>query len=163
QSQQVAFLAGAGEWGIANQGLNRWGMNFVQGRDYEGVLWVRADKPTTLVVALESRDGSRQHGETLLQVTGKDWQRLHFSLTPNASDRAGRFALKLREPGSVVLGYAFLQPGAWGRFKGLPVRRDVADGLVAQGITVLRYGGSMINHAEYRWKKMIGPRDRRPP
>jgi alpha-L-arabinofuranosidase len=41
------------------------------------------------------------------------------------------------------------------------VRRDVAEGLVAQGVTVLRYGGSMVNAAEYRWKKMIGPRDRR--
>ena len=62
-----------------------------------------------------------------------------------------------------MLGHAFLQPGEWGRFKGLPVRRDVAEGLIDQGITVLRYGGSMVNHAEYRWKKMIGPRDRRPP
>ena len=96
-------------------------------------------------------------------MAGKDWQRLNISLTPNASDRAGRFTLKLREPSSVVLGHAFLQPGEWGRFKGLPVRRDVAENLIAQGITVLRYGGSMINHAEYRWKKMIGPRDRRPP
>ena len=66
-------------------------------------------------------------------------------------------------PGSVVLGYASLQPGDWGRFKGLPVRRDVAEALVAQGITVLRYGGSMVNHPEYRWKKMIGPRDSRQP
>jgi alpha-L-arabinofuranosidase len=32
-----------------------------------------------------------------------------------------------------------------------------------EGIRVLRYGGSMVNAAEYRWKKMIGPRDRRPP
>jgi hypothetical protein len=35
--------------------------------------------------------------------------------------------------------------------------------LIAQGITILRYGGSMVNTPEYRWKKMIGPRDRRPP
>ena len=62
-----------------------------------------------------------------------------------------------------MLGHAFLQPGEWGRFKGLPVRRDVAEGLINQGITVLRYGGSMVNTGEYRWKKMIGPRDRRPP
>jgi hypothetical protein len=163
QSQHITFLAGQGEWGIENQGLNRWGMNFVEGRDYEGYLWVRAEKPATLVAALESRDGSRLYGETALKAAGTDWQRLNFSLTPNAADRAGRFALKLREPGSVVLGHAFLQPGEWGRFKGLPVRRDVAEGLIAQGITVLRYGGSMINHPEYRWKKMIGPRDRRPP
>ena len=71
--------------------------------------------------------------------------------------------LALRQPGSIVLGHVFLQPGQWGRFKGLPVRRDVAEGLIDQGITVLRYGGSMVNNAGYRWKKMIGPRDRRPP
>ena len=61
-----------------------------------------------------------------------------------------------------MLGHVFLQPGDWGRFKGLPVRKDVADALIDQGITVLRYGGSMINHPQYRWKEMIGPRDRRP-
>ena len=71
--------------------------------------------------------------------------------------------MKLKQPGSIVLGHAFLQPGEWGRFKGLPVRRDVAEGLIDQGITVLRYGGSMVNNGGYKWKKMIGPRDRRPP
>jgi hypothetical protein len=163
QSQRLTFLAGKGEWGIANQGLNRWGMNFVKGRAYEGFVWARAEKPATLVAALESRDGSHRFAETTRKVTGNGWQRLTFTLTPSAADRAGRFTLALRRPGSVVFGHAFLQPGGWGRFKGLPVRRDVAEGLIAQGITVLRYGGSMINHPEYRWKKMIGPRDRRPP
>jgi alpha-L-arabinofuranosidase len=43
------------------------------------------------------------------------------------------------------------------------VRRDVVEGLIDQGVTVLRYGGSMVNHEEYRWKKMVGPRDQRPP
>jgi hypothetical protein len=163
KSQQVTFLSGEGEWGVENQGLNRWGMNFVKGRDYEGHVWARADRPTTLMAALESRDGSRLYAETELKVTAKDWRRLSFALRPGDSDRAGRLALKLKGPGSVVLGHVFLQPGVWGRFKGLPVRRDVAEGLLDQGVTVLRYGGSMINHPEYRWKKMIGPRDRRPP
>ncbi len=98
-----------------------------------------------------------------LNVAAGTWQRLTFTLTPNATDTAGRFAIALRKPGSVTLGYAFLQAGPWGRFKGLPVRRDVVEALIDQGITVLRYGGSMVNHAEYRWKKMLGPRDRRPP
>lgn len=43
------------------------------------------------------------------------------------------------------------------------MRKDVAQGLVDQGIRVLRQGGSMVNAAEYRWKKMIGPRAKRPP
>jgi hypothetical protein len=163
QSQQVTFASGEGEWGVENRGLNRWGMNFVKGREYGGYVWVRSDKPTELVVALESRDGSRRYAESKLNVTDKDWQRLNFTLTPNATDEAGRFAMVLKQPGSVGLGHAFLQPGAWGRYKDLPVRRDVAEGLINQGITVLRYGGSMVNTDSYRWKKMIGPRDRRPP
>jgi alpha-L-arabinofuranosidase len=63
----------------------------------------------------------------------------------------------------VVVGHAFLQPGPWGRFHDLPVRRDVAEGLIGAGVTVMRLGGLMANAPEYRWKNMIGPRDRRAP
>ena len=129
----------------------------------EGCIWARAEKPVDLFVALESGNGGRVYAQARLPVTGSDWQRLDFTLTPNDTDEAGQFAITLKEPGSVALGYAFLQPGEWGRFKGLPVRRDVAEALIDEGITVLRYGGSMINDPEYRWKNMIGPRDRRPP
>ncbi|MGA2255785.1 MAG: family 16 glycoside hydrolase, partial [Thermoguttaceae bacterium] len=163
QSQRLTFSQGQGEIGVENQGLNRWGMDFVAGKPYEGYVWVRAEQPTTLFAALESREGSQVYAETTLAVAGNSWQRLYFTLTPSAADKAGRLALKLKQPGSIVLGHAFLQPGEWGRFKGLPVRRDVAEGLVDQGITVLRYGGSMVNQGDYKWKKMIGPRDRRPP
>src|ERR1017187_4080965 len=163
QSQRVTFLNGHGEMGIENQGLNRQGMAFVKDRPYEGYVWVRAGKPTGLYVALESRDGATVYAEQRLETSGSRWQRLDFFLTPSASDEAGRFALKLKEPGSVVAGHAFLEPGEWGRFKGLPVRKDVVNGLMDQGITVLRYGGSMVNHGQYRWNKMTGPRDRRPP
>jgi hypothetical protein len=163
QSQQLSFDSGEGQWGLENQGLNRWGMNFVAGKPYEGYVWARAEKATTLFAALESRDGARVYAETPLTIGSREWQRLDFTLTPAAADKAGRFALKLKQPGSVTLGHAFLQPGPWGRFKDLPVRRDVAEALIAQGLTVLRYGGSMVNNGGYRWKKMIGPRDRRPP
>jgi hypothetical protein len=163
QSQRLTFEAGEGEVGLENHGLKRWGLSFVGGKPYEGHVWLRANRPAEVIVALESGDGERVHAETPLKVAAGDWRRLDFRLTPKATDRSGRFALKLRRPGSVLAGYAFLQPGEWGRFKGLPVRRDVAEALVAQGLTVLRYGGSMVNAPEYRWKKMIGPRDRRPP
>jgi hypothetical protein len=163
QSQRVSFDSGDGVLGIENQGLNRRGMNFIEGKAYEGYVWARADKPTTVFASLEKRDGALIYDQVNLPVMSRDWQRLDFTLTPNASDKAGRFVLALKQPGSVVLGHAFLQPGNWGRFKGLPVRRDVAEGLVNQGITVLRYGGSMVNNVEYKWKNMIGPRDRRPP
>ncbi len=163
QSQRLTFTGGQGEIGIENQSLNRWGMNFVRGKAYEGFVCVRADQPTDLFVALESRDGVSLYAEKRLKLPASGWQRLNFTLKPNAADPAGRFSIKLKQPGTVTVGYAFLQPGKWGRFKGLPVRKDVAEGLIAQGITVLRQGGCMANAAEYRWKKMIGPREQRPP
>ena len=163
QSQSVSFNAGDGELGIENQGLNRWGLCFRKGQPYEGYLWARAPHPVELFVALESRDGTRVYDEKPLSVASNEWQKLEFALTPAQSDKVGRLALKLKKPGSVVLGYAFLQPGEWGCFNRLPDRKDVADALRDQGITVLRYGGSMANAPEYRWKNMIGPRDRRPP
>jgi hypothetical protein len=163
QSQRLAFTGGDGEIGIENQGLNRWGMNFVRGKSYEGFVCARAAEPAELFVALESRDGAVVYAEQRLRVSGNGWQRLNFSLKPRGADKAGRLALKLKRRGSVTVGYALLQPGEWGRFKGLPTRRDVAEGLIHQGLTVLRQGGCMVNAAEYRWKKMIGPRERRPP
>lgn len=163
QSQRLSFTGGAGEFGIANRGLNRWGLSFLKGKSYDGHLEVRTDVPAELWVALESTDGSRVYAERRLMVSGNGWRRLDFTLKPSANDTNGRFVIELKQPGSVVLGYAFLEPGAWGRFHGLPVRKDVAEGLVRAGITVLRYGGSMVNAPEYHWSHMTGPRDRRPP
>ncbi|MEJ0089646.1 MAG: hypothetical protein WDM80_07880 [Limisphaerales bacterium] len=138
-------------------------MNFVKGKSYDGYIWARAESPTQLFVALESKDGAEVYVEKSLKLKAGGWQRLDFKLTPKITDQAGRFAIKLKQPGSVTIGYAFLQPGSWGRFKHLPVRKDVAEGLINQGIIVMRYGGSMVNNPEYRWKKMIGPRAQRPP
>ena len=163
QSQKITFAGGSGEIGIENQGLNRWGMNFVGGKNYDGYVWAHAESPAELFVALESKDGSEVYAEKSLELKAGGWQQLHFTLTSKASDQSGRFAIKLKQAGSITVGYAFLQPGSWGRFRNLPVRKDVAEGLINQGIKVLRYGGSMVNNSEYRWKKMIGPRALRPP
>lgn len=163
QSQRLALIGGEGEIGIENRGLNRRGMHFAGGKPYEGFLCARAAAPTELWVALESGDGATVHAGQRLTVPPGGWQRLDFKLQPERDDPAGRFAITLRRPGAVTLGFAFLQPGEWGRFKGLPTRRDVAEGLIDQGITVLRQGGCMVNAAGYRWKNMIGPRERRPP
>ena len=122
QSQQITFASGSGEIGIENQGLNRWGMNFVHGKNYDGYVWARAEAATKFFVALESTDGATVYAEKSLELKAGDWQRLDFKLAPKASDQAGRFAIKLKQPGSITVGYAFLQPGSWGRCKNLPVR-----------------------------------------
>lgn len=49
------------------------------------------------------------------------------------------------------------------QFKGLPIRADIGNMLVAQGLTFLRYAGTMVNSPEYKFKNMIGDPDKRPP
>jgi hypothetical protein len=163
QAQRLTFLEGEGAIGVENRGLNRRGLSIVAGKPYEGYLWARSEGPARLTLALEDAAGGRRLARSVVEVKAGDWTRYEFAMTPEGADPSGRFAIALEGVGSVVLGHAFLQPGEWGRFRGLPVRKDVAEALIDQGIAVLRYGGSMINHPTYRWKGMIGPRDRRPP
>ncbi|QEL15079.1 beta-L-arabinofuranosidase domain-containing protein [Limnoglobus roseus] len=162
QSQRLTFTSGAGEAGIENRGLNRRGLAFAAGKPYEGYLWLRAEKPVELAVSLEDEAGTPL-AKSAVKASGDGWKRYDFTLTTTAAASAGRFAVRLSSPGTVDVGHAFLQPGEWGRFQKLPVRKDVVDGLKEQGVTVLRYGGSMVNTAAYKWKNMVGPRDRRPP
>jgi hypothetical protein len=97
QSQRMSFASGRGEIGIENQGLNRWGMHFVKGKGYEGYIWARTQLPTEVFISLESRDGSVLYAQKRLKLDSGRWQRLDFTLKPNAADTDGRFALKLKQ------------------------------------------------------------------
>lgn len=162
QSQEMTFASGSGEVGIENKGLDRQGMSFRKNKSYEGYMWILVKEPTELFVSMESNDGSEVYAEKKLLATNVDWERIDFKLKPNETDDKGRFSIKLRRTGSILVGYVFLQPGPWGRYKDLPVRKDIVEGLIEGGITALRYGGATIVPPDYRWKKMVGPRDRRP-
>lgn len=162
QSQRMAYGAGDGIVGIINRGLNGWGMHFQEGKPYEGVLYAKAKQPCKLWASAESQNG-KVLAEQQLDIPSDKWTRIEFNLTPSSTVTDGQFSLKLKEYGDVTLGYVSLQPSSWGRFKDLPIRKDVAELLQKQGIKILRYGGSMVNNTEYRWKKMIGPRELRPP
>ena len=61
----------------------------------------------------------------------------------------------------VNIAYVVLQPGEWGRFKGLNARKDVAETLTRMGIKIIRLGGSFCsvtksNGAYYQWQKWTG-------
>ncbi len=164
QAQRITFEGGEGTFGVENRGLNRQGMHFEAGQPYEGTVYLRSEAPARVKLALQDAEGARTLAEATVEVRpGDSWSAYPFTLKPTAPALLGRFAILMDRPGSVAVGYAMLQPGDWGRFRGLPVRKDVAEALVDQGIAILRHGGSMVNHAQYRWKSMIGPRATRPP
>ena len=47
--------------------------------------------------------------------------------------------------GDVNLDGVFVQPGEWGRFAGLPVKKEAVEWLQAMGTTLLRVGGSFVS------------------
>ena len=165
QDQMVRFLDGEGEVGLYNAGLNKQGINLVAGRPYEGIIRLKSPQKTTLYLSLRDETG-RVLAERACAVAGDgSWERVAFELTPERGTPRGRFGLSLKSKGEVELGYAFLQAGAWGRVQGLPVRREFVAALKRQGISVIRYNGSMVDVGAdtylYRWKKMLGPVDER--
>lgn len=155
QSQRLTFIGGEGSVSVNNMGLNRMGMNLTGGKDYQGYIIAKSLAPLTVYLAFENKDGSVRYAETQVTVSG-DYQKYAFSLTPNASDDTGRFVIELRSQGTLDLGYVFLEPGEWGLYKGLHVRRDVGELYEKQGISVLRFGGCMANAADWKWKNMTG-------
>lgn len=162
QSQRIVYTSGKGAVGVNNMGLNRKGMNFEKDKAYEGYFYARSDEGAQVSVVLENADGSRQYAKQAVAVSGGEWKKYAFTITPNAKDAAGRMTLELENLGTVDLGYVFLQPGEWGRYKGLPVRKDVGEALENQHLSVLRFGGCMANAEGYKWKNMLGDPETRP-
>ena len=162
--QRIRHGPGVGRVGIANRGLNRWGIAVKQGQTFAGRVYLRArglQGPVT--VALQSADGKRTYAAHILRHITNDWAKYPFSLTSNASDEDARFAVWIERPGTLWADQAVLMGTGAERFHGLPVRADIADALIRGGVTFLRYGGTMVNAPGYRWKAMVGDPDRRPP
>jgi alpha-L-arabinofuranosidase len=163
QSQMVEFRGGAGTVGVANRGLNRWGLTFRKGRRYAGRLYLRTGTPgAKVMVALQSGDGTKTYATRSLGPIETDWRRFEFDLRPDATDINARFALWLDRPGKVWVDQVYLSGTGDDLFAGLPIRGDIGRMLKEQGLKMLRYGGLMNNAPGYRWKQMIGDPDRRP-
>ncbi len=163
-SQTVQLIPSDGNAGVANKGLNRWGIAVSNGQQYNGSIYLKSNSlegPVT--VALQSADGQMEYAAKQIQNISSKWEKYTFELTANSSDTNARFAVYFNQPGKLWIDQVTLMNTPKDQFKGLPFRKDISEALVAQGLTFLRYGGSMINAPEYRFKKMIGDPGKRPP
>jgi alpha-L-arabinofuranosidase len=163
RSQRLERTAGTGRAGVSNRGLNRWGLTVREGHVYAGHLYLRqAAYDGAVTVSLESADGAQTLASQSLATVGADWGRHEFSLRASATNTNARFTIAIDRPGKVWVDQVYLSGTGPELFGGLPFRADIARGLQEEGLTLLRYGGSMVNAPGYRWKTMIGDRDRRP-
>lgn len=165
QTQTIRFEKGQGEVGITNHGLYKMGIHFEEDKPYEGILRVKSDSSTTVFLSLRDENGKSIAEKSCLVNGDGSFEKIEFELTPNATTKNGSFGISLKNPGKIELGFAFLQPGEWGRVNGFPIRKMFVEALKKQGITAFRYNGSMVDVGAdtylYRWKKMIGPIDER--
>ncbi len=163
RSQRIEIVRGDGTAGVANRGLNRWGLSVRDGRTEAGRLYLRqTGYDGKVTVALQSADGAHTYARQEVGPVGKEWARYDFSMKASGDDPNARFAVWIDKPGAVWVDQVYLSGTGDELFHGLPMRADVGKMLVDEKLGVLRYGGSMVNAPEYRWKKMIGDRDRRP-
>ncbi len=163
RSQKIELLRGDGTVGVVNRGLNRWGLSVLKDHVYDGRLYLRQHGyEGKVTVALQSADGAHTYARRELGPVAEEWARYDFSLKASADDAKARFAVWIDKPGAVWVDQVYLSATGEELFHGLPIRADIGNMLVAEKLGVLRYGGSMVNAPEYRWKKMIGDRDRRP-
>ncbi len=163
-SQTIQFVSGNGTVGINNAGLNRWGIAVRNGQKLQGRLYLKSpDLKGSVRIALQSADGQKEYAVQEINNITNSWAKYPFELTSNADDKQARFVIYLKESGKLWVDQVTLMTTGDDQFKGLPLRKDIGQAMVNQGLTFLRYGGTMINAPEYRFKKMIGDSDQRPP
>lgn len=152
-SQKIQGTVGDG---IRNLGLNHWGINISNSENYHGVVYLRGDVDKVRV-ALQSRDGSKEYAQQEISGIEKTWKAFNFDLNSEENDSVGSFVLALAADGYVQADQVLLYTDSY------PFRSDITESFKKQGLSFLRYGGTMVNAEEYMSKNMIGPRQEREP
>ncbi|MDA3890832.1 MAG: T9SS type A sorting domain-containing protein [Salinivirgaceae bacterium] len=162
--QTINYISGTENAGIINRSLNRWGIAVEDNQVFQGRVYLRSsDYKGKVIVGLQNADGTETYATDTLKNLSESWQKHSFSLACNKTDANSRFVILMNEPGKIYIDQAVLMQTGEKQFKGLPYRADIGNMLVNEGLNFLRYGGTMVNSSEYRFKKMIGDRDQRPP
>eukprot|EP01062_Namystynia_karyoxenos_P011294 TRINITY_DN14034_c0_g1_i2.p1 TRINITY_DN14034_c0_g1~~TRINITY_DN14034_c0_g1_i2.p1 ORF type:complete len:718 (+),score=167.98 TRINITY_DN14034_c0_g1_i2:72-2156(+) len=170
--------AGARCAGAANRGVHQRGIAVRGGKEYEGYIFLRNLQSTgpsseVTVGLLGNATGVWANGTVLssavLVVRSQQWGQFNFSLTPKVDDPAASFFVALSgssaEAAAVGVDMAFLEPGPWGRWEGMHLRRDVTERLLLDGaLRSIRFdGSSVVLNPNFLWEHARGPAWLRPP
>ena len=136
-------------------GLNRWGIGINKDVKLKTSMYLKGSG--RVEVALQSADGIKEYAREEINGITENWHRFDVEMTPNDSDPKGRFVLQLAEEGSIWGDQVLLCTDSY------PFRSDITEAFRQQHLTFLRYGGTMVNAAEYMTQNMIGSRLERQP
>lgn len=152
-AQQITGKTGDG---IANMGLNGWGIGIEKGKKLNVALYLKGDAGQVRF-SLQSSNGQKEYASATVTGIGKEWKKFETTLTPDQTDKAGRFVLQLGANGKLWVDQVLLCTDAY------PFRADLTEAFKNEHLTFLRYGGTMVNAKEYMTKNMIGSRLEREP
>ncbi|MBO7721201.1 MAG: hypothetical protein J6T01_02225 [Kiritimatiellae bacterium] len=149
-----------GSAGVANRGLNGWGVPCREGVKMNGRFFARG-VVGAIEVMLQRQDGRVTYAKTRTALPAGDaWTEIKFTLTPEVTDPAARFAIVASGGGRVWLDDVYLADAPSGEFGRIGCREDIVAAFRKEGLTFLRWGGSMVNSPDYLLANMRG--DRRP-
>lgn len=129
QTQTIDFIEGAGEVGLYNSGLYKTGICFWKGKNYEGVFRIKAHIPTTVYFSLRDDKGNVIAEKPYSLKGDGTYEKVSVDLISSVTTKNGRLGISLKEKGKIELGFAFLQPGEWGRVSSYPLRKEFVDAL----------------------------------
>lgn len=159
---QMIESRGNGRVGVANMSLNHWGIGIKKGQTFKGEFFAKGNA-SKVMVALQDEDGTKEYALARAGSVSGGWKKYSFTLKSNATDPRARFAIFIEGKGKIWVDQVTMMGTGDDLYKGLPFRADIAQGLIDEGLTFLRYGGSMTNAKEYSFKQMTGPRHLRQP
>lgn len=163
QAQVIMHNGSKGVAGVANSGLNRWGIALRKGNTYSGSLFMKGNGINGgITVSLQSADGKKIYSTQVIKGITTGWKSYPFALKASQTDVKSHFVISVNSKGKLWADQVTLMCKQE-QFKGLPLRADIGTAMQHEGLNFLRYGGTMVNAPGYRFKNMIGPRDKRPP
>ena len=175
--ENTHYLSVKGEKGsfIRNLGFNT-GIYVEKGKKYDFSVYARklhAAEKVTLSISIVEEDGTVcAEAEQKLTVDTVDWTKQELVLTAGKATVTGRLQLEFKDSGSLEFDMVslFPQDTFLGRKGGL--RRDIAEALMEMKPKFMRFPGGCLTHdgnlndkarnSMYRWRRTIGPVEKRP-
>lgn len=137
-------------------GIGQKGLYFEKSKSYQVRVNLKQQGiASPVTVALESKDGT--YASKDITISGTDWIRFSFTLTPGQTDKDGRFTITFAGSGTLWIGTVSLMPED--NISGF--RKDILEALRAIRPPNIRWPGG-CNVEDYNWEDGLGDRDKRP-
>ncbi|MDF7814916.1 alpha-L-arabinofuranosidase C-terminal domain-containing protein [Hymenobacter sp. YC55] len=159
---ETPFQKGAG---LKNVGFD--GIPLKAGEKYNFSMWARLKSSSAVPLLVQLRDPKGTVlAETNLSAQASEWQHLHATLAPSATEAAASLVVLATSKGVLDLDMLSLFPQKTFRNRPNGLRADLAQAIADLHPKFIRFPGGCLAHGDgldnvYDWKKTVGPLEQR--